>query len=165
MACPYGFNRDSTTTDHAFISLISTWRRKKGDIFHKKSTMYIQPPTPFHRIYYRSMCHCNFSTSLSKYSSRPHHTGLTGQLCFILNMVSPSRPLRWLLYASKSPHQSNNFSTASFHLAVLTYELQPPRSFSENAEVPTHLHNVIIYAKQGLLSSQCVCGHTGELCI
>jgi hypothetical protein len=31
-----------------------------------------------------------------------------------------------------------------FHLAVETsYELQPAHSFSDNADIPTHLHNMI----------------------
>lgn len=150
---------DSATTGQVSISPISRWSRKREDIFHKKTThIYMSNPQhPSHRISRGSMCHCHFSTSLCKSSSRPHHNGLTGQLCFILDMVSPSKSLWWLLYASESPHQSNNLALPSFHLSVLTsYELQPARSLSENAEVLTHLHNMIKYAKQGLLSHLCV---------
>jgi len=100
---------DSTTTGHASISLISTWRRKSWDIFHKKSTHVC--PTP--NILLTEVCvTVTFQLPCGNQSSRSHHNGLTGQLCFILDTVSPSKSLRWLLYVSESPHQSNNFSTA-----------------------------------------------------
>ena len=50
----------------------------------------------------------------------------------------------------------------NFYLTVVTpYKLLSARSLSENAEVPTHLHNTIIDAKQGLISCQCVCVWVG----
>jgi len=122
---------DSATTGQASISLISRWRRKREDIFRKKSIHIC--PTP--NILLTEVC---VTVTFPLPCSNPVQDPIT-----LVSQGSFGSFLTWFPHPNhfggccmlQNHHiKATILALPSFHLAVLTsYELQPARSLSENA--------------------------------
>jgi len=142
---------DSTTPGQASSNLISRWRRKRGDIFHKKTTHKCPTPNILLTEFLTEVC-VTVTVTFSLPCANPVQDPIT-----LVSQGSFSLFLTWFPHPNHFSgccmHQNHLikatiFALPSFHSAVLTsYELQPGCSLSANAEVPTDLCNMIKYAK------------------
>jgi len=144
---------DSATTGQASISLISRWRRKREDISHKKSTHICPTPNILLTEFLMEVCvPVNFPLPCANPVQDPITLVSWGNFALFSTWFPHPNHFSGCCMLQNRHIKATILALPSFHLAVLTsYELQPARSRSENAEVPTHLRNMIKYAKQGLL--------------
>ena len=153
----------STTTDQASISLISRCRRKIEDIFHKKNTIICPAPN----ILLTEVC---VTVTFPLPWANPVQDSITlvphGSFALFSTWFPHPNHFSGFCMLQNRHIKATILALSSFHSAILTsYELQPARSLSENEEVPTHLHNMNKYAKQGLLSCLCVWAYRSVVCL